>query len=334
MRTAVITGITGQDGAYLAHHLVGQGYRVVGAAREQSLGASNLQLLGIRDQVEVMPVDLLSQRDVMQLFETVQPDEIYHLAAQSSLGLSFKEPGMTGEITGVASARILEAYRLAAPHARFIFASTAHIFGQAQTYPQSEETRIRPVSPYGAAKAYGHYLTGIYRDVYGLHASCAILYNHDSPLRPETFVTRKITMGVSRIKHGLQEELALSNLDVWLDCGYAGEYAEAMHLMTQQERADDYIIATGKMHLLRDFVESAFAYVGLEARDYVRVAPAFFRPVEETKLVGDASKAKKQLNWSARLCLPDMVELLLLSDLEIVKREKSNRSSTQIVLGV
>ncbi len=298
--TALITGITGQDGAYLAQLLLEKGYRVVGAFRRAStVNTSRLDALGITGEVELAPFDLTDHGSMRRVVEASSPAEVYNLAAQSFVGVSFEQPVTTGEITGVGAVRLLEAILEVNPKIRFYQASTSEMFGKAQAVPQSETTPFYPRSPYAAAKLYAHWSTVNYREAYGMHASSGILFNHESPLRSVEFVTRKITLGAARIKYGLQGELKLGNLDAKRDWGYAREFVEAMHLMLRQPGPDDYVIATGETHSVKEFVEAAFEAAGLDWERYVVTDPAFIRPAEVNLLLGDASKAREQLGWES-----------------------------------
>ncbi|PQV65205.1 GDPmannose 4,6-dehydratase [Abditibacterium utsteinense] len=318
MPTAFITGIGGQDGVYLASLLVGKGYQVFGSLRGQSLDfPSSLIQSGLQKAVHLLPLDLTNQAQICDVLQKIQPDEIYHLASQSSIALSFQKPVDTGETNAMTTARLLEATRRAAPRARLLYPSSCDVFGHVQHWPQDESTPLLPRSPYGASKAYSHFLTQTYREAYGLHASCAILYNHESPLRSPHFVTRKVTSAVARIKMGLQDHLTLGNLDVERDWGFAGDYVAAMHLMLQQETPDDYVIATGKKHSLREFVHLAFDAVGLKAEDYVRIDPSLLRPIDEHALVGNPGKANR-IGWQARISFPQLISLLVEADLKAV----------------
>ncbi len=319
MPTAFITGIGGQDGAYLSSLLIRKGYRIYGSLRgaASDFPVSLIQS-GLQNSVHLTPLDLNDEFQICDVFQRVQPDEIYHLASQSSIALSFDKPVATGEINGMATARLLEATRRAAPRARLLFTSSCDVFGHVQQWPQDETTPLRPRSPYGAAKAYGHFMTQTYREAYGMHASCAILYNHESPLRSPHFVTRKVTLAVARIKMGLQDHLMLGNLDVERDWGFAGDYVSAMHLMLQQETPDDYIIATGQKHSLREFVDLAFNSVGLDAAEYVRIDPNLLRPIDEHALVGNPEKARLRLGWKATVSFSELISLLVDADLKRV----------------
>lgn len=321
MRTAFITGIAGQDGAYLARLLRDHGYTVYGTVRPDMVSyPSTLAALGLEEEVELLPLDFCDEKALRRTMERAAPDEIYHLASQSSIGRSFNEPVLTCEVNALFTARLLEATRQIAPQARFLFASSCDIFGHVSEFPQTEATPVSPRSPYGSAKAYGHFLSLTYRNAYNLHTSCAIMYNHESPLRPPSFVTRKITLGVARIKEGLQDELVLGNLDVKRDWGFAGDYVEALHLMLQQEKGDDYILATGQMRSLRQFVDLAFSSVGLHAEDYVRIDPALLRLVDESALVGNPCKAEQRLGWRSKIKFEELVPFLVEADLEYVQR--------------
>ena len=291
MPTALITGITGQDGSYLAEHLLDLGYRVVGVTRRSSTDTGS-RIEHLRDRIELASGDLLDQTSLLALVDRVQPDEVYNLAAQSFVPASFEQPVLTGEFTALGVTRLLEAVRLAKPDARVYQASSSEMFGKVQAVPQNEATPFYPRSPYGVSKLYGHWITVNYRESYGLHASSGILFNHESPRRGLEFVTRKISYGVARIKLGVDRELRLGNLEARRDWGFAGDYVRAMRLMLQQPEPGDYVVATGETHSVRDFCEAAFAVAGLEWEDFVVVDPAFYRPAEVDLLVGDASRAR------------------------------------------
>jgi GDPmannose 4,6-dehydratase len=314
--TALVTGITGQDGAYLAQLLLEKGYHVVGAFRRASLvSTARLDALGITHEVELVPFDLTDHGNMRRTIERSEPDEIYNLAAQSFVGVSFEQPVTTGEITGVGVVRLLEAIREVNPHIRFYQASTSEMFGKAPA-PQSEETLFYPRSPYAASKLYAHWTTVNYRESYGMHASSGILFNHESPLRGAEFVTRKITLAAARIKHGLQNDLKLGNLEAKRDWGYAKEYVEAMYLMLQSPDPDDYVIATGETHSVRDFVEAAFEAADLDWENHVVTDPAFLRPAEVDLLLGDRTKAKEKLGWEPKTSFEDLVGLMVEADLK------------------
>jgi GDPmannose 4,6-dehydratase len=321
MSTALITGITGQDGAYLAQLLLERGYRVIGAFRRAStVSTFRLDALGITDEVELVPFDLTDHGNMRRVIDAVAPEEVYNLAAQSFVGVSFEQPVTTGEITGVGVVRLLEAIREANPYIRFYQASTSEMFGVAPS-PQSETTPFHPRSPYAVSKLFAHWSTVNYREAYGMHASSGILFNHESPLRGAEFVTRKITLGAARIKHGLQDQLKLGNLDARRDWGYAREYVEAMHLMLQQLEPDDYVVATGETHSVREFAEAAFEAADLDWGRYVVTDPAFLRPAEVDFLQGDITKAKEKLGWSPKIKFEDLVSLMVEADLRRVAFE-------------
>jgi GDPmannose 4,6-dehydratase len=315
-KTALITGITGQDGAYLAELLLNKGYTVVGAERRASTrNRMRLDELGITDALTFADFDLADQGNMMRVLDKVQPDEVYNLAAQSFVALSFEQPLMTGDVTGLGVARLLEAIRSVNPQIRFYQASTSEMFGKVQSTPQTEETPFYPRSPYGVAKLYGHWLTVNYRESYSMYACSGILFNHESPLRGPEFVTRKITLAAARIKKGAQKELRLGNLDAKRDWGFAKEYVEGMHLMLQQSTPDDFVLATGETHTVEEFVEAAFSAAGLQWRDHVVIDPAFVRPAEVDLLLGDPSKAKAKLGWEPRTDFRELVALMVEADL-------------------
>ncbi len=314
-RTAIITGITGQDGSYLAEFLLSQGYRVVGMVRRAS--TENFERIAhLRDRLELRQADLLDQLSLITLVQDVKPDEIYNLAAQSFVPTSWQQPVLTADFDAVGVTRILEAMRLAAPQARFYQASSSEMFGKVRETPQRETTPFYPRSPYGVAKVYGHFITVNYRESYGLFACSGILFNHESPRRGMEFVPRKVADGVARIKLGLQKELRMGNLDARRDWGFAGDYVEAMWRMLQQPEPDDYVVATGETHSVRELVDVAFGCVGLKWEDYVRIDPAFLRPAEVDLLVGDATKARTVLGWRPRVTFAGLVEMMVRADLE------------------
>src|SRR3984957_18087992 len=293
MPTALITGITGQDGAYLAQHLLGYGYRVVGLVRRSASSdvmGERLRWLGVLDHVELVDGNLTDLSNLIRTVQACKPDEVYNLGAQSFVAASWQQPLLTGTVTGLGAANVLEAIRLIRPEARFYQASSSEMFGLIQETRQNERTPFYPRSPYGAAKLYAHWMTVNYRESFGLHASNGILFNHESPLRGIEFVTRKITDGAARIKLGLATELALGNLDAQRDWGHSRDYVRAMHLMLQQDAPDDYVVATGPTTTIREFCRLAFSYVGLDFRDSVTADPHLLRPAEVDGLLGDASK--------------------------------------------
>ena len=318
MPTALITGVTGQDGAYLAQLLLNRGYTVIGLMRRSASSdviGERLRWLGVLDHVQLVDGNLTDLSSLIRILQDHKPDEVYNLAAQSFVAASWQQPLLTGTVTALGVGNMLEAVRIAAPQARFYQASSSEMFGLIQEPMQSERTPFYPRSPYGVAKLYGHWMTVNYRESFGLHASSGILFNHESPLRGIEFVTRKVTDGVARIKLGLATELPLGNLDAKRDWGHARDYVRAMHLMLQQEAADDYVIATGLTTSIRDLCRSAFSHVGLNFEDHVRVDPRFMRPAEVEVLLGDASKARQQLGWSPEVSLEEMVGEMVDADL-------------------
>ena len=320
-KTALITGVTGQDGAYLAQLLLSKGYRVIGAERRTSTrNRQRLDELGLTEHIEFADLDLADFGNMVRVLEQFAPDEVYNLAAQSFVALSFEQPEMTGDITGLGVTRLLDAIRSVNPKIKFYQASSSEMFGKVRAVPQNEDTPFYPRSPYGAAKVYGHWITVNYRESYDLFACSGILFNHESPLRGVEFVTRKISLAVARIKLGMQKELRLGNLDAKRDWGYAAEYVEGMHMMLQQEKPDDYVLATGEPHSIGEFVQAAFGHVGLQSQDHVVLDSAFLRPAEVDLLVGDASKAKAQLGWEPRTTFNDLVALMVEADLERLQR--------------
>jgi GDPmannose 4,6-dehydratase len=326
-KTAIITGITGQDGAYLAELLLGKGYRVVGAERRASTrNRQRLDELGITEDIEFADFDLADQGNMVRVLQAHEPDEVYNLAAQSFVALSFDQPIMTGDVTGVGVTRLLEGIRAVNPRIRFYQASTSEMFGKVLAVPQNEETPFYPRSPYGAAKLYSHWMTVNYREAYDMFACSGILFNHESPLRGVEFVTRKITLAVARIKHGLQQELRLGNLDAKRDWGYAKEYVDGMYLMLQQAQPDDFVLATGETHTVGEFVQAAFSAAGLWWQDHVVIDPKFVRPAEVDLLLGDSSKAKRILGWEPQTTFTDLVALMVEADLERVVRHKHSLS--------
>jgi len=315
MPTALITGITGQDGSYLAELLLAKGYGVFGAVRRSST-ENFARIEHLRDQVTLEQADLLDQLSLISLVERVRPDEIYNLAAQSFVPTSWHQPVLTAEFDAIGVTRVLEAVRLVNPRIRYYQASSSEMFGKVREVPQRESTPFYPRSPYGVAKAYGHFITVNYRESYGLFACCGILFNHESPRRGKEFVTRKISDGVARIKLGTAQELRLGNLDAHRDWGFAGDYVHAMWLILQQPEPDDYVVASGEAHSVREFAELAFRHVGLDWREYVRTDPTLTRPAEVEHLIGDATKARTKLGWRPALSFPDLVRMMVDADLE------------------
>jgi GDPmannose 4,6-dehydratase len=314
---ALITGITGQDGSYLAELLLEKGYEVHGMVRRSSTETFQ-RLAGVRDSITLHTGDLLDQRSLVDVLRETEADEIYNLAAMSFVAASWSQPVLTAEFTGVGVTRMLEAMREVRPDARFYQASSSEMFGKVQEVPQRETTPFYPRSPYGVAKAYGHFITVNYRESYDLFACSGILFNHEGQRRGLEFVTRKITHGAAAIKLGLQDKLALGNLDAERDWGYAKDYVEAMWLMLQQDEPDDYVIATGESHSVRELVEVAFAHAGLDPDKHVRIDPRFLRPAEVEHLIGDASKAREKLGWEPRTSFEEMVRLMVDADLELL----------------
>jgi len=319
MPKALITGITGQDGSYLAELLLEQGYEVFGVVRRTSHDALQ-RIAGLVDRVHLVPADLLDQHSLTVVIGDVKPDEVYNLAAQSFVPTSWNQPVLTGQFTALGVTRILEAVRLAHPRARFYQASSSEMFGKVTGSSQNESSPFHPRSPYGVAKVYGHWITVNYRESYGLHAVSGILFNHESPRRGLEFVTRKISDGVARIKLGLSDTLSLGNLDARRDWGFAGDYVVAMWKMLQQDAPDDYVIGTGEMHSVRDFCELAFARVDLDWEKHVRVDPAFLRPAEVEMLCADPSKADRQLGWKPTVDFEALVNLMVDADLARLER--------------
>lgn len=322
MPTALITGITGQDGSYLAELLLSKGYEVVGLVRRTS--TINFERIGhIQDDLELVSGDMLDQTSLVHVLDKYHPEEVYNLAAQSFVQTSWQQPVFTGGVTALGVTRLLDAIRMIDPDAktRFYQASSSEMFGKVREVPQTEETPFYPRSPYGVAKVYGHWITINYRESYGMHATSGILFNHESPRRGLEFVTRKITDGVARIKLGQQDKLALGNLDARRDWGFAGDYVEAMWLMLQQDEPDNYVVATGRTHSVEELCNAAFSAVDLDWHDYVVQDPRFMRPAEVDLLVGDPSKAKKQLDWEPKVTFEQLVEMMVEADLEKVQKE-------------
>ena len=313
-KTALITGITGQDGSYLAELLLDQGYRVVGMTRRSSTVTIE-RIAHLVDSVEIVQGDLLDQNSLAEALRDVRPEEVYNLAAQSFVPTSWNQPVLTGEFTALGVTRLLEAIRQVDPSIRFYQASSSEMFGKVRESPQHELTSFHPRSPYGVAKVYGHWITVNYRESYGLYAASGMLFNHESPRRGLEFVTRKITDAVARIKLGITDTLSLGNLDAKRDWGYAGDYVRAMWLMLQQAEPDDFVIATGRTHSVRDFCEAAFGHAGLDYRHHVEVDPALVRPAEVDALVGDASNAQRQLGWEPTVSFEELVAMMVDADL-------------------
>lgn len=318
MPKALITGITGQDGSYLAEFLLKKGYQVIGMVRRTST-LNFHRLSHIQDRIQLVPGDLGDQVSLIHLLEEHQPDEVYNLAAQSFVQTSWNQPVFTGDVTALGVTRILDAIRIVNQRTRFYQASSSEMFGKVVQVPQSERTPFYPRSPYGVAKVYGHWITVNYRESYDLHATSGILFNHESPRRGLEFVTRKITHHVAQIKLGLTDELRLGNLDSQRDWGYAGDYVKAMWLMLQQDHPEDYVIATGETHSVQQFLEEAFGYVDMDWRDYVIQDPRFMRPAEVDLLVGDATKAGQQLGWEPSVSFRELVRMMVDADLKMLQ---------------
>lgn len=322
MKKALITGITGQDGAYLAKLLLDKGYHVFGLlARRSTSSLWRLKYLHIDTQVEYIEGDLTDVSSLMRAIEQTKPDEVYNLGAQSFVGTSWKQPIATAEVTGMGVLNVLEAMRLINPQAKFYQASSSEMFGMIQEPLQTEKTPFYPRSPYGVAKLFGHWMTKNYRESFNIFACSGILFNHESPLRGIEFVTRKVTDAVARIACGEQKELRLGNIDAKRDWGYAEDYVEAMWLMLQQEKADDYVIATGKTATVREMCEIAFGYVGLNYEDYLIIDPSLYRPAEVDILLGNPVKAKEKLNWVPKKTLRELIQLMVDADLQRVGRK-------------
>ena len=317
-KTALITGITGQDGSYLAEFLLEKGYRVVGLTRRTSTPNYD-RIKDIVDDIELVQGDLLDQHSLTTAVKEVEPDEVYNLAAQSFVPTSWNQPVLTGEFTALGVTRILEAVRLAKPDTKFYQASSSEMFGEVRETPQSENTPFYPRSPYGVAKVYGHWITVNYRESYDLFAVSGILFNHESPRRGLEFVTRKITHAVARIKLGVQKDLILGNLEARRDWGYAKEYVEAMWMMLQQSKPVDYVVGTGETHSVREFVDAAFSSVDLNWKDYVKNDEKFMRPAEVDQLVANPEKIEKNLGWKYKTDYKELAKIMVESDLKLIK---------------
>ncbi|PZD96379.1 GDP-mannose 4,6-dehydratase [Paenibacillus sambharensis] len=314
-KKALITGITGQDGSYLAELLLEKGYKVYGLRRRTSTPIM-VNIEHIKDEIEFIDGDLLDQGSLVQAMKQSNPDEVYNLAAQSFVATSWAQPGITGQATGVGVTNMLEAVRYIKPEARFYQASSSEMFGKVVETPQKETTPFYPRSPYGVAKVYGHWITVNYRESFDMYACSGILFNHESPRRGVEFVTRKVTDAVARIKLGMQKELRMGNLDAKRDWGFAGDYVKAMWLMLQQDQPDDYVISTGETHTVEELVQIAFDHVGLNWRDYVVIDPKFVRPAEVDLLLGDCTKAKEKLGWELEVGFEQLVKMMVDSDLK------------------
>ncbi len=322
MPRALITGITGQDGSYLAEFLLSKGYDVYGLIRRTSIVIDD-RISHLMNDVELIDGDLLDQLSLIKAIRTAKPDEVYNLAAMSFVPTSFVQPVLTGEYTALGVTKMLEAIRLADWPIKFYQASSSEMFGKVQEVPQRETTPFYPRSPYGVAKLYGHWITVNYRESYGMFNCSGMLFNHESPRRGLEFSTRKISNGVARIKLGLQKELRLGNLDAKRDWGYAGDYVRAMWLMLQQDKPDDYVVATGETHSVAEFAELAFAVVGIKNwQDYVKVDPALLRPADVDLLIGDPTKAREKLGWRPEISFPQLVQMMVEADLKLEERNR------------
>ncbi len=319
-KRVLITGITGQDGSYLADFLLGKGYEVFGMVRRSSMEKFD-RIDHIKNRIQIKQADLLDQYSIIKLLEEVQPGEIYNLAAMSFVPTSWNQPVLTAEFTGVGVTRMLEAVRAVNPGIRFYQASSSEMFGKVREIPQSEKTPFHPRSPYGVAKVYGHWITVNYRESYDIFGVSGILFNHESPRRGLEFVSRKVTYNAAKIKLGLAKELKMGNLDAKRDWGFAGDYVKAMWMMMQQPKADDFVIATGETHSVKELVETAFSYLNLDYKDFVVTDERFIRPAEVELLIGDNSKAKEKLGWKPIVSFENLVQMMVDADMKLLKKE-------------
>ena len=333
MKRALITGVTGQDGSYLAELLIEKGYRVYGLIRRSSTVPTE-RIYHLGDSLNLVSGDLLDEKSLRQILEECQPDEVYNLAAQSFVPESWTQSILTGEITALGVTRILNAIRDVNPQIRFYQASTSEMFGKAQSVPQDEKTPFYPRSPYGVSKLYGHWITVNYRESYGMFACSGILFNHESPRRGREFLTRKVTYAVARIAAGIQTELRLGNLDAQRDWGYAPDYVEGMWRMLQQDHPEDYVLATGQTHTVREWVDKSFAAAGLDYHDYVVVDPRFVRPAEVDLLVGDSGKARHQLGWSPTVTFDQLIEIMVEADTALVAEQEASQHAIAALRGL
>ncbi len=325
MKTALITGITGQDGSYLAEHLLDEGYKVYGLVRQTSV--RNLErITHLADRVEIVNGDLLDQNSLINAVAESRPDEVYNLAAQSFVPASFSQPVLTGEFTALGVTRMLEAIRVVNPKIRFYQASSSEMFGKAEAVPQDEQTKFHPRSPYGVAKVYGHWITVNFRESYGLYAVSGILFNHESPRRGKEFVTRKVSLAAARIAAGRQEELRLGNLDARRDWGFTGDFVQAMRLMLQQDTPRDYVIGTGETHTVQELVEYAFSMLGLDWKKHVVIDPKLVRLAEVDLLISNPRRAREELGWKPRVNFYELVRMMVEADVALVARERRNES--------
>ncbi len=319
-KKALITGITGQDGSYLAEFLLDKGYEVFGMVRRSSMEKFD-RIEHIKDRINIKQADLLDQYSIIKLVDEIQPDEIYNLAAMSFVPTSWSQPVLTAEFTAIGVTRMLEAIRAVNTKIKFYQASSSEMFGKVKEIPQTEKTPFHPRSPYGVAKVYGHWITVNYRESYDIFGVSGILFNHESPRRGIEFVTRKVTYNVAKIKLGISKELRMGNLDAKRDWGYAGDYVRAMWMMLQQNEPEDYVIATGKNHTVRELVDIAFSYAGLNYKDHIIIDERFIRPAEVDILIGDSSKAKKKLGWEPEVSFEQLIKMMVDSDMELIKKE-------------
>ena len=327
MKTALITGVTGQDGSYLAEFLLDKGYKVVGMVRRTSTINFD-RIHHFQDRIELVQGDLLDQMSLIDILTEIQPDEVYNLAAQSFVPTSFKQPVLTGEVTALGVTRLLDAVRVVNPKIRFYQASSSEMFGKVQEVPQTERTPFYPRSPYGVAKLYGHWITVNYRESYNLYACSGLLFNHESPRRGLEFVTHKVTFGAARVKLRLEKTLHLGNLEARRDWGYAGDYVRAMWLMLQQPEPDDYVIASGETHSVAELCELAFSCLELDYREHVMVDSRFFRPAEVDLLVGNPAKARAKLGWQPTVSFEDLIHMMVEADLAALQSERAGGKST------
>ncbi len=324
---ALITGITGQDGSYLAEFLLDKGYEVYGIVRRSSLEKYD-RIEQIQDKIRFVEGDLTDQSSLDQALQQLKPDELYNLAAQSFVPVSWNQPVLTADVTGLGVLRVMEAIRRQSPKTKFLQASSSEMFGKVREKPQTEQTPFHPRSPYGVAKVFGHHITVNYRESYGLFACSSICFNHESPRRGHEFVTRKVTQHVAKIKLGLADKIKMGNLDAQRDWGFAGDYIRAMWMMLQQPQADDYVIATGETHSVQELLEVAFSHVGLDWKKYVEIDPKLVRPAEVDYLCGDASKSKKVLGWKPEVTFKQLIEMMVDSDLNSLKQSSAGRIAT------
>lgn len=319
-KKALITGITGQDGSYLADFLLEKGYEVYGMVRRSSMEKFD-RIEHIKEKINIRQADLLDQFSIIKLLDEIRPDEVYNLAAMSFVPTSWNQPVLTAEFTAVGVTRMLEAIKAIDPKIRFYQASSSEMFGKVKEIPQSEKTPFHPRSPYGVAKVYGHWITVNYRESYDIFGASGILFNHESPRRGIEFVTRKVTYNAAKIKLGLEKELRMGNLDAKRDWGFAGDYVKAMWLMLQQEKPDNYVVATGETHSVKELIEVAFSHLDLDYKDHVVTDKKFIRPAEVDLLIGDSSKAKKELGWEPEVSFKELVKMMVDADMELIKKE-------------